>query len=87
MVSTTIFNGKKNAVISQKMEIKKIPERSFEEIPSKKFPNNFSQIVPKPAITGRISISENNIYSIKKDCLKVSNLLILFYTFLLLNKI
>lgn len=64
----------KNATIVQMMVIKKIPSKILIEIPLEKNPKMFLKITPIPAKVGNSKITINIIYSIKKDCLKISNL-------------
>lgn len=66
MISTKIFNGKKNERTVQTTETEKIPETSLDEIPPKILPEIFSKIPPKPTKTGIKKIREKKIYTIKK---------------------
>ena len=78
--STLRSSGKKKAITVQTNETAKIPLNNCTAIPLKKSPATFRKNFPQPAKTGRRTTTENKIYSIKKDCLKISNL---FYILIL----
>jgi hypothetical protein len=55
-----------------------IPEKAFPEIPENKVPESISIIFPHPRRVEIIITEENSIRIIKKDCLKISNLLFFY---------
>jgi len=73
IISTKIFSPEKNAAMVSTTEIDTIPDVIFIEIPLIS-PKNFSGIFPIPAKTGSKKTAVNKSNSIKKDCLKISNL-------------
>ena len=58
----------------QVMVVKKIPAIICKAIPGVEPLRIFLKTAPKPARVGISKMSINKIYSIKKDCLKISNL-------------
>ena len=73
-ISTYKLSGIKNDTIVKIRPDKKIPDRIFPEIPFKFSPINFSSNFPQPIKVEMTKNEENKIDSIKKDCLKISNL-------------
>lgn len=78
-ISINKLSGRKKAKTVQIMLIPKIPNNILPEISSHSLVLNISSNnFPQPKRTGMTITAERKINSIKKDCLKISNLL-LFY--------
>lgn len=73
-ISIYKFSGTKNDTTVKINPTEKIPVKIFPEIPFKLFPKIFSISFPQPIKVVMRKIEEHIIRSIKKDCLKISNL-------------
>ena len=73
-ISTYKFSGIKNDMAVKIKPTEKIPVKIFPEIPVRFFPIIFSSNFPQPIKVVIRKIEEHKINSIKKDCLKISNL-------------
>lgn len=73
-ISTYKFSGIKNDTTVKIKPTENIPITIFPETPFKLFPKTFSSSFPQPTKVVIRKIEEHKIRSIKKDCLKISNL-------------
>ena len=73
-ISKYTFRGKKNDETVNNIPKAKIPVKIFPAVPSIFSPKTYSVTFPQPKKVVKRNIVEQNNKSIKKDCLKISNL-------------